>query len=315
MKRLLTAALLALSSTVFAATLNPVQLINPAGSTAGQAIVSTGATTAPAWGNVTATALAAQAANTVVANVTGSSASPTAFAMPSCSATGNALKWTSNTGFTCATGYALLSAPSFTSGVGIAGGLAISTGGASIAAGGLSVVGPVSGTGFSNYLAAPPCIGCTTPGAGTFTTLKASNSKVIANNTNAQSIPNNTSTVVTTWTSVLNQGANFVTSTGVYTAPAAGTYRVSAGLQFASVTWAAGNVISIQVRQNGATIYQSTNIVEAAVTQPLYSFPISVVLNCAANDTISVSVLQTQGGAVALSGTATNNFLMISQEP
>jgi hypothetical protein len=49
MKRLLTAALFALSSTVFAATLNPIQLLNPAGSTAGQTIVSTGPSSAPAW--------------------------------------------------------------------------------------------------------------------------------------------------------------------------------------------------------------------------------------------------------------------------
>lgn len=49
MKKLLTAVLVALSSTAFAATLSPVSLINPAGSTAGQVIVSTGPGTAPSW--------------------------------------------------------------------------------------------------------------------------------------------------------------------------------------------------------------------------------------------------------------------------
>ena len=52
MKRLLACALLALSSIAFSATLNPIQLLNPAGSTVGQAIVSTGPSTAPAWGGV-----------------------------------------------------------------------------------------------------------------------------------------------------------------------------------------------------------------------------------------------------------------------
>lgn len=99
------AALVTLSAS--AATLTPVQLLNPVGSTSGQAIVSTGASTAPAWGKVTAAALAAQAANTVVANVTGSSASPTAFAMPSCSTANSALQYTSGTGFTCVTNSAL----------------------------------------------------------------------------------------------------------------------------------------------------------------------------------------------------------------
>ncbi|SAK53687.1 hypothetical protein AWB78_01350 [Caballeronia calidae] len=57
-----------------------------------------------ATGLVTTSDLATQAANTVLANVTGSTASPTAFSMPSCSgSTLSALQWTSGTGFTCAT--------------------------------------------------------------------------------------------------------------------------------------------------------------------------------------------------------------------
>lgn len=105
-KRILIAALLALSSIAFGATTVPVQLLNPTGSTAGQAIVSTGASTAPAWGGVGLNGLAAQAANTVVANATGSSAAPTAIAMPSCSTAGTALQWTNGTGFICTSGYA-----------------------------------------------------------------------------------------------------------------------------------------------------------------------------------------------------------------
>ncbi|CAB3731305.1 hypothetical protein [Paraburkholderia rhynchosiae] len=87
----------------FGTTLSPVQLLNPAGSTSGQVVLSNGPVTAPGWGNVGATSLAAQAANTVVANATASSASPTAFAMPSCSTSASALDWTSGTGFTCNT--------------------------------------------------------------------------------------------------------------------------------------------------------------------------------------------------------------------
>lgn len=49
------------------------------------------------------TALATQAANTVLVNATSGSASPTAQAISSCSGAGNALIWTTNTGFGCAT--------------------------------------------------------------------------------------------------------------------------------------------------------------------------------------------------------------------
>lgn len=57
-------------------------------------------------GNIGLSTLAAQAANTVVANVTGSSASPTAVAIPSCSAVSSAIQYTSGTGFSCGSSFA-----------------------------------------------------------------------------------------------------------------------------------------------------------------------------------------------------------------
>ncbi|WP_109477725.1 hypothetical protein [Paraburkholderia sp. C35] len=87
----------------FGATLTPIQLLNPTGSSSGQTVVSTGASSAPAWGGIGVNGIASIAANTVLANATGSSAGPTAFAMPSCSGTLNSLQWTSGAGFTCAT--------------------------------------------------------------------------------------------------------------------------------------------------------------------------------------------------------------------
>lgn len=116
MKRLFLGAFaLILSIAADATTLNPIQLLNPAGSSSGQAIVSTGASTAPIWGGVGVNGIAAIGANTVLANATAGSASPTAFAMPSCVQSGNAaLNWASGTGFTCGTGYAPLASPTFT---------------------------------------------------------------------------------------------------------------------------------------------------------------------------------------------------------
>lgn len=131
------AALLALASSVaFATTTVPVQLLNPTGSSSGQAIVSTGASSAPAWGGIGVNGIAAIAANTVLSNATASSASPTAFAMPSCSTSASALNWTTSTGFTCnsAVNAAMLGGATF---------------------------------------ASPGAIGSTTPGAGSFTTISA----------------------------------------------------------------------------------------------------------------------------------------------
>ncbi|WP_321921704.1 beta strand repeat-containing protein [Burkholderia sp. BCC1998] len=92
-----------------------------------------------ATGLVTLADHATQAANTIIGNGTGSTASPTALAVPSCSAATNALAWTSGSGFSC---NASINAATL--------------GGATFAA--------------------PGPIGSTTPGTGAFTTLSASTS-------------------------------------------------------------------------------------------------------------------------------------------
>lgn len=323
MKRIFIAVLATISSlAAIAATTTPPQLINPNGSTAGQAIVSTGSSTAPVWGAVSSSSLAPISDNRVLGNASGGSATPTPLTMPSCSTANSALKWANSSGFSCGAAFSLtsgnLSQFAATTSAQLLGVLSDETGSGSVVFGTSPTIGTptintptLSGGTINNAT-----VGATTASTGRFTTLATTDqSKVISNNQNAQSIPHNTSTVVTTWTSVLNQGAHFNNSSGVYTAPSAGTYRVAASLQFASVAWTAGNVIAIQVRQNNTLIYQNTHIVEANVSQPLYTYPISVILNCAASDTISISVLHTQGGAVSLAASATNGYVMIDQMP
>lgn len=148
MKRILTGLTgLILSAAALAATLNPVQLLNPAGSTSGQAIVSAGASTAPGWGNVP------------VANVTGGAplASPTFTGVPAAptAAAGTSTTQIATTAFLTQPGPI---------GSGTANTGAFTT---------LSASSTVSGTGFSTYLASPPAIGGTTAAAGKFTTLQA----------------------------------------------------------------------------------------------------------------------------------------------
>lgn len=124
-----------------------------------------------ATGKVGLGSLASQAANTVVANATGSSASPTAIAAPSCSTSSTALSWTSGTGLGCNTSInaATLGGATFAAPGAIGG---TTPGAASFTT--LSASGTVSGAGFSTYLASPPSIGSTAAGSGAFTTLSAS---------------------------------------------------------------------------------------------------------------------------------------------
>lgn len=97
MKKNILAAILALASSgVFATTLNPVQLLNPTGSSSGQTIVSTGASTAPGWanlsvGNVTGAAPLASPAFTGAVSVTNPAASGTTLTVTNTTAANGAV--------------------------------------------------------------------------------------------------------------------------------------------------------------------------------------------------------------------------------
>lgn len=151
MKKTILPLLLSLISlSAFSATLNPVQLLNPAGSSSGQTIVSTGSSSAPGWATVPLSGLSSVAANTVLANFTGSSAAPTAFAMPSCSGSTNALQYSSGSGIICGSGYvvsgsaASLGSVSTTTSVTVGNGLTVSAGGASITGGMTMATGAIT---------------------------------------------------------------------------------------------------------------------------------------------------------------------------
>lgn len=101
MKRIVAALAAFFTSIAFGATLSPVTLINPSGSSSGQAIVSTGGSSAPAWGGIGLNGIAAIGANTVIGNATGSSATPTAITVTGCNGAAQALQWTNGTGFGC----------------------------------------------------------------------------------------------------------------------------------------------------------------------------------------------------------------------
>lgn len=102
MKRILSAVFaIAFIGSPLAATLTPIQLLSPAGSTAGQAIISGGPGATPTWGSVSSTSLAPVAANSVLGNATGGTSAPSALALPSCSGTNNALLWATNSGWIC----------------------------------------------------------------------------------------------------------------------------------------------------------------------------------------------------------------------
>jgi len=282
MKRFLIGIFFILVSTAAsAATLTPIQLLNPSGSSAGQAIISNGASSAPAWQAVPLSGLATQSANTVLGNGTASTASPTALSVPSCSAATNALLWTSGTGFSCNSAIN-----------------ASTLGGATFSA--------------------PGAIGGTTPGTGAFTSLSASsNAKVIASNAGGQTVASASATVVTTWTASVNTGTAFNTTTGVFTAPAAGQYLVTATIGLSGPTWAAGNLVQIVINKNGSTYKIGTTMLQASGTGNLIVATVTSLVDLAANDTVSIAAFHNGTGSATTSASlgATGNHLSIVRIP
>lgn len=258
MKKIITAALFALSSSAFAATLNPIQLLNPAGSTAGQAIVSSGPSSAPAWsstvnsviagsgvtvsgptGNVTVSVasnaiglgqLAQQPANTVLANATGSTANVTAFAMPSCSTSNSALQWSNGNGFNCLTGVGRTGNPlsqfAATTSAQLASVMSDETGSGNLVFGTSPtiVTATISGGTINNA-----SVGTTTPSTGSFTTLAASSTIT----------PSQTAGIVGTTTS---NNAN-AGSIGEYVSASALSVSITSGTQtnMTSISLTAGD--------------------------------------------------------------------------
>jgi len=130
MRKLLGAALALFASATFAATTVPVQLLNPAGSTAGQVVVSAGASTPPAWGGIGLSGIAAIAANSLIGNATNATAGVTAVTVTGCNGAAQALQWTNGSGFGCNSAVATSGANSnITSLAGLTTALSIAQGG------------------------------------------------------------------------------------------------------------------------------------------------------------------------------------------
>lgn len=200
MKRLFAAALLALASTAFAATTLPPGAINPAGSTAGQVILSTGPSTAPAWGGV---ALSGVTGTLAIANGgTGATSAATARTNLGAASTGANTFTGAQVIQTSGLNNSLQVTDTGSNGANIklvGNGATTPNKTIRVNGGGLQIINSAysavifsmddnGGTTFNVRpvfgsatpwdsanlnLAAPPCIGCTTPAAGAFTTLSA----------------------------------------------------------------------------------------------------------------------------------------------
>lgn len=160
MKRLLAGALALFSALTFGATLNPIQLLNPAGSTSGQVIASTGATSAPSWTTVTPAGIGGLTAANNLSDVASATAALTNLGGLSTTTAASTYLTQANAASTYGTKASPLSQFAATTSAQLAGVLSDETGtGAAVFATG-AVINPTS-------------TGLATPGPGSFTTVSA----------------------------------------------------------------------------------------------------------------------------------------------
>ncbi|HDR9048751.1 TPA: hypothetical protein QDA94_002982 [Burkholderia vietnamiensis] len=141
------------------------------------------------------------------------------------------------------------------------------------------------------------------------------NDALLYNNSSAQSIPNNAATTITGWTKVSDRvNANFNPSTGTFTAPATGYYKVDAQVTFASGAGIVGGSYLCQILVNGSAVAVGSKFSETTANVAR-STSVSAVVSMTAGQTLTIQAYQNSGSAVTLVSSASQTLLSISRIP
>jgi hypothetical protein len=126
--------------------------------------------------------------------------------------------------------------------------------------------------------------------------------------TNSQSINNTAEVVVILPTRDFDTHSAYNTSSGVFTSPMVGKYKVNASLVFTSAAYAAGNQrYVVAYKNNSPHSLLDLRVVEAAVTGSL-SLSGSTLIDLNIGDTVDLRVFNNRtGGATTLSSALTHN--------
>ncbi len=133
----------------------------------------------------------------------------------------------------------------------------------------------------------------------------------------AQSIPNNSSTIINFETSSFDtHAAVTVGASWKYTAPVAGYYSVNAKILFTvTATWAKAEAINFYLFKNGSEVsridYNSDH--DTSATTNAISAQGSDIVQLAAGDFIDVRIVQNSGAALSLLSSASDNYITVER--
>jgi hypothetical protein len=100
-----------------------------------------------------------------------------------------------------------------------------------------------------------------------------------------------------------------------FTCPIAGKYKVSSVINFAATDYAIGTFLSNSMGKNSTTdsIFGGMEIIATETNADTVILGGSTTVDCAKNDTIEGTAFQNSGGAVALTSTASRNYIAIER--
>ena len=131
--------------------------------------------------------------------------------------------------------------------------------------------------------------------------------------TNAQAITTGNNAVVTTFTKDYDSHGAMNASTGVYTVPVAGKYRITGSFMSSSTAWTTGSNRYIQLGVTGTkTIYGLVNQIWASVTNYLGA-TVTTTASYVTGDTISLTLYNYTGSTYTLDGSSSDNWVTIER--
>ena len=143
--------------------------------------------------------------------------------------------------------------------------------------------------------------------------LNASNPVVVvAQNGSGQSIAQNVQTIITNWTEIKDPSNSFNPTTGIFTAPSAGDYEVSAIITFGDTIAAGDRIINIR------DLTLSNNVVEnlrpyTTAGSGQVSQPVSYILTLSQGSQVAITATQGATGNQTLVGVPRRNTLTIKK--
>jgi len=140
---------------------------------------------------------------------------------------------------------------------------------------------------------------------------------MVARNASGQSIPSASSTTITGWTKEIDSHSTFDASTGIYTIPVSGKYRVSGEATYSSAVVNSATQYSIQLQRDSGSGYSDYVILGGtfalATATNLMSINGSVSISCNAGDKLRLQTYQSSGGSRTLLAQNTWNYFTLER--